>query len=127
MPSLPKPSRKARLARAKAEAQDARLKRAEVRHAAIERSGGLLCEWCRCRAIAEVHHVLYGVGRRVPEERLETLAVVCLPCHRGAHEGDSYVLQMALLWAFRNEYRDAMQDIQRRLAKRASRAKGDGR
>mgnify|MGYP006958863205 CR=1 FL=1 len=74
MTSIPKPSRKARLARERAQEQDARLKRAEVRSAAVERSGGLLCEWCRCRAIAEVHHVLYGVGRRAPEERLETLA-----------------------------------------------------
>lgn len=118
MTALPKPSRRARLKAERAEEQDERLRRAEVRHAAVTRSGGLFCEWCRCRRVAEVHHVAYGVGKRREQETAETLAVVCVECHTGAHRGGEEALTLGFAWAKRHGFTVALREIERRLSKK---------
>jgi hypothetical protein len=48
----------------------------------LERSEGL-CEGCRERAAAHVHHLSYAHWQR---ELLYELVALCEPCHRKAHE-----------------------------------------
>lgn len=49
-----------------------------MKRAVRQRSGGL-CERCRFRPAAEIHHQTYA---RIGHEDLEDLQHVCKPCHR---------------------------------------------
>jgi len=114
---MKKPSREERLERERLVAEAVRHRRAELRHDVIVRARGL-CEWCKAPVPpAELHHLLYGAGRRALEERVDTLAFVCLPCHREAHLGVAGTLEKALAWAESKEFDAAAEDIQRRLDK----------
>ena len=51
--------------------------------AVIDRSGGL-CE--NCYSIGhELHHIIYGLGRRKQCERVESVILLCYECHRGTN------------------------------------------
>ena len=54
-------------------------------NAVLERSGGL-CEVPGCYAPgAEIHHIIFGSGKRKQCERIESLILLCYECHRGTY------------------------------------------
>jgi len=50
--------------------------------AALERSGGA-CEICGSSQGVELHHCIFGQGKRKQCERLETVMFLCFEHHRG--------------------------------------------
>lgn len=50
----------------------------------IERAGGR-CEVCKTPGPLEIHHIIFGAGKRKKYEREETLTALCINCHRGTH------------------------------------------
>jgi hypothetical protein len=75
------------------------------------------CEFCGHRKVGELHHVLSGTGRRRGDERVETMAAICTPCHQGFHAGRFDVMEDALTWALWNGFELARDEIHRRLHK----------
>jgi hypothetical protein len=92
---------------------------ADLRRKVVVRSHGC-CEFCGASMHAagfELHHVIGGSSRQA-EERDDTVAGICLACHRAWHGSDPIiVLRNAMEWALRNGFRDALRAIEKRIAK----------
>jgi 5-methylcytosine-specific restriction endonuclease McrA len=112
----PKPTKATRLETKRRRRELAILRRAELRCDVVIRSRER-CEWCGYVPLAEVHHVVHGSGKRAQEERLDTLAALCLDCHGRYHRGDRYTMLLGRAWAKRNGFTRAAEEIQRRLDK----------
>jgi len=58
----------------------------EIYKQALERSEGLCeCEGCRSNNGVELHHIIYGSGKRVQCERLESVIFLCNAHHHGSY------------------------------------------
>jgi hypothetical protein len=115
--TIPKPSRKDRLEAERLERESSTLRRGQLRHEVIVRAAGA-CEWCGDPVPpGELHHVLGGSGRRRQEERLDTLAFLCLACHKEVHAGRAAVLENAVAWTYRHGFMEAREALDARLSK----------
>jgi hypothetical protein len=93
----------------------------EVREACAKRAGGK-CETCGNEATEEfplqMHHLLPGRGRRQQQQAPENCVMVCMWCHEFGHGGRiMYVGPGLLAWADRYGYREARDNIRRRMDK----------
>ena len=84
--AFPKPQKRERKASKREARSQASTARARLRIRAIERAKGR-CENPSCRADlhtngAIMDHWLGGIGRRVQQERLETVWMLCLRCNK---------------------------------------------
>lgn len=117
--SHPKPSRSKRM-KAKFDAETAKvLKQGEMRHDCLVRAK-FLCEACGCTLATagfEWHHVVYGSGKREQNEAVDTTACLCPTCHRRAHDSHPETLGALLDWAARHGYREAHEEVTRRMSK----------
>ena len=112
-----KPSRRDRLGREAIEHEQELLRRGEIRHDVIVRSGGR-CEFCRIPVPpGELHHILGGIGRRRRDERVDTVAFICVACHHAYHRGDEDVLWWAKSWANAHGFAESLAEITRRIEK----------
>ena len=84
---------------------------ARIREALIARAGGL-CEACGAPG-SDMHHTISGNGSRRVHEELDTVVLVCRPCHDLAHKGDQ--LTLARLWATPGLSGAAMTALERRM------------
>ena len=55
----------------------------EVVQAVLKRSKGL-CEVCK-RHGEEIHHIVYGIGKRKEHETIDSVVLLCQNCHRGTN------------------------------------------
>ena len=55
----------------------------KIVQAVLERSKGL-CEVCYAPG-AELHHIIYGKGKRKQHETVESVILLCYECHRGTY------------------------------------------
>ena len=55
----------------------------KIVQAVLERSKGL-CEVCYAPG-AELHHIIYGKGKRKQHETVESVVLLCWDCHRGTY------------------------------------------
>ncbi len=55
----------------------------KIVQAVLERSKGL-CEVCYAPG-AELHHIIYGKGKRKQYETAESVVLLCYECHRGTY------------------------------------------
>lgn len=123
---LVKPSRKLRLEAKRQERENRTLRLGELRHDVIQRSR-MTCEACWAPVPpGELHHLLGGGGRRRIEERLETVAFLCVRCHHGWHAGHIDVMERLQAWAARHRYASTLLHIQRRLEKALVAARWQG-
>lgn len=58
----------------------------EVYEAAYNRSGGV-CEICGSGRMVELHHIIFGQGKRKQCERAETVIMLCYEHHRHPKAG----------------------------------------
>ena len=73
---------------------------------ALERSQGL-CEICKSNNKVELHHILYGNGKRKQCERLESVIFLCYKHHRGTngvHGKNGHILDLKLKLKVQNTY-----------------------
>jgi 5-methylcytosine-specific restriction endonuclease McrA len=102
-----------------------RMERAEAAYAlrtACEKRAGGKCETCGNEASADyplhMHHLLPGRGRRRQEQAVENCVMACMWCHEFAHGGRIlYVGPGLLAWAERHGYREARDNVRRRMDK----------
>lgn len=55
----------------------------KIVQAVLERSKGL-CEVCYAPG-TELHHIIYGKGKRKQHETIESVVLLCYECHRGTN------------------------------------------
>ena len=55
----------------------------KIVQAVLERSKGL-CEVCYAPG-TELHHIIYGKGKRKEHETVESVVLLCYECHRGTY------------------------------------------
>lgn len=55
----------------------------KIVQAVLERSKGL-CEVCYAPG-TELHHIIYGKGKRKEHETVESVVLLCWDCHRGTY------------------------------------------
>jgi hypothetical protein len=91
----------------------------EIRAAVFARAAGF-CEWhgpeSKCPPPEEWHHVIGG-GLRRPMEREDTTTAICRVCHRLWENHDMDTMRAAKEWAIRLGFKDALREIERRIAK----------
>lgn len=56
----------------------------KVVQAVLERSGGL-CEVCSSAYLVELHHIIYGSGKRKQHENEHSVIALCWYCHKGTN------------------------------------------
>jgi hypothetical protein len=105
--------------------QASRMGRAEAAYAlraACEKRADGKCETCGNEASPDyplhMHHILPGRGRRRQEQAVENCVMACMWCHEFAHGGRIlYVGPGLLAWAERHGYREARENVRRRMDK----------
>ena len=73
---------------------------------AFERSQGL-CEICGSSDRVEMHHIIYGSGKRVQCERLESVIFLCNKHHHqdnGIHGKNGHILNLILKQRLQDNY-----------------------
>lgn len=73
----------------------------------LERSDGL-CEVCS-RQGSELHHIVFGSGKRQQQEKAESVIVLCFECHRGTmgvHGRDGRKLNIKLKKKLQETYKE---------------------
>lgn len=76
----------------------------------LERSEGL-CEVCYMQGI-ELHHIIFGSSRKACE-RVESVILLCMECHRGTkgvHGKDGRALDLKLKKQLEKTYREQGRD-----------------
>jgi hypothetical protein len=111
-----KPGREAKEARREEMAKRRREMVAAIEARALSQGGG--CEFCGWQPPAELHHVLGGKDRRF-EEAVETVAWICIECHRQWHRGESIAFERAAMWAAFHKYGKTHHAIEYRMSKAA--------
>lgn len=43
------------------------------------------CERCGRNDLLEIHHIIYGRGKRKQHENIDTIILLCFECHRGTN------------------------------------------
>ena len=56
----------------------------KVFNQALKRSGGV-CEMCQSNDMVELHHIIYGQGKRTQCERIESVIMLCYEHHKGEY------------------------------------------
>lgn len=106
----PKPSKVERTAKIEAKREHTETVKAQV----FKRDGCcVLCEG----PIHDMHHMLFGSGNRIPNERVDTCASCCRAHHDLAHDGDVHTLVRLAAWAWGLGYAQAATATERRIAK----------
>lgn len=76
--------------------------------AVLNRSGGL-CEVCGSAYMVELHHIIYGSGKRKQHENEHSVIALCWYCHRGTkgiHGRDGKKLDLYLKKKLQEKYFD---------------------
>ena len=71
----------------------------KVYEEAFERSDGGLCEICTSHVGVQLHHIIYGNGKRTQCERIESVIFLCWEHHHGndgIHGKNGHVLELEL-------------------------------
>jgi hypothetical protein len=110
------PGREAREAKREEMAKRRREMVAAIEARTLSQGGG--CEFCGWQPPAEMHHVLPGKDRR-HEEAVETVAWICIECHRQWHRGESIAFERAAMWAAVHKYGKTHHAIEYRMSKAA--------
>lgn len=89
-----------------------------IKLAVLERarldSGGK-CELGCGREINDPHHLISGSGKRIPNERYNTVIAICRHEHDLYEAGDVVTLDAVHSWAARHQYSVAMDEVERRI------------
>ena len=93
----------------------------EIRAAVMARADGK-CEWCgREGFVLEWAHVIDGNGFKRQHEDVTTTAAACADCHHRGWHGSGprrmQTLRDAKAWALRLGFREALAEIERKIAK----------
>ena len=73
-----------------------------------ERSKGY-CEICGSTHMLEIHHIIFGKGKRKQHERIESIILLCYSCHRGTngvHGKNGRKLDIRLKQRLQKTYQD---------------------
>ena len=54
---------------------------------ALDRAGGHYCEICKSNHNVTLHHIIYGQGKRVQCEKLQTVIFLCYEHHQHSKTG----------------------------------------
>ena len=109
---------------AKADKRAERKRRIAALRETVEGRANGVCELCFSALGVEMHHLL-SAGLRQYRENLDTVIMLCAPCHRLYHRSDQATLAAAWRWADSRNYRAAAQAIWNRL-ERAGRVSSTG-